>query len=200
MEDLKDIVSKNIIKYRKLSGLTQGELAEKLSYSDKAVSKWERSESLPDIVVLKQIADIFEISVDALLSSEQPKNQEQHLPLIKQKHFLITILSIGIVWVVATICFAFLGMIIPSFKQVWLSFIYAIPASFIVSIVFSFLWGKNWQQALSISGLIWSLAIALFLTFKSINWLIFIIPVPVEILIIIFFSCKDKFFSKNKNN
>ena len=63
MEDLKDIISKNIIKFRKLSGLTQGELAEKLNYSDKAVSKWERSESLPDIVVLKQIADVFEVSV-----------------------------------------------------------------------------------------------------------------------------------------
>lgn len=199
MEELKDIIAKNITKYRKLSGLTQGELAEKLSYSDKAISKWERAESLPDILVLKQIADIFGISVDALLSTEQPKSEEKHLPLLKQKHFLIAILSIGIVWVVATICFAFLGMIIPSFKQVWLCFIFAIPASFIVSVVFSFLWGKNIHQAFSLSGLIWSIALALFLTIKNINiWLVFIIPIPVQILIVIFFSFKDKFFGKTK--
>ena len=68
--DVKLIISKNIIKYRKKMGLTQLELAEKLNYSDKTLSKWERGESMPDIVTLKQLADIFMISVDVLISTE----------------------------------------------------------------------------------------------------------------------------------
>lgn len=67
--DVKLIISKNIIKYRKKMGLTQLELAEKLNYSDKTLSKWERGESMPDIVTLKQLADIFMISVDVLIST-----------------------------------------------------------------------------------------------------------------------------------
>ena len=55
MEDIKKIISKNIQTLRKDADLTQSELAERLNYSDKAVSKWERGESVPDIVVLKQI-------------------------------------------------------------------------------------------------------------------------------------------------
>ena len=67
MTDIKQIVSKNIAILRKQRGLTQLELAERLNYSDKAISKWERGESIPDIVVLKTIADMFEVTVDWLI-------------------------------------------------------------------------------------------------------------------------------------
>ena len=59
MKDLKLVIAKNIAKLRVDSNMTQNELAQKLNYSDKAVSKWERGESLPDISVLVQIAEIF---------------------------------------------------------------------------------------------------------------------------------------------
>ena len=48
----KDILSKNIIMYRKKNNLTQKQLADKLNYSDKVISKWERSESMPDIIAI----------------------------------------------------------------------------------------------------------------------------------------------------
>ena len=64
MEDLKLIIAKNISTLRKAAAMTQFELAEKLNYSDKAVSKWERGESLPDVSVLKAIADIFSVDKD----------------------------------------------------------------------------------------------------------------------------------------
>ena len=59
MDDLKNILAENLIKYRKAANLTQAELAEKINYSDKAVSKWERAAGMPDVDVLKQIADLF---------------------------------------------------------------------------------------------------------------------------------------------
>ena len=51
-EQLKQTVANNIAQLRKSKGLTQLELAERLNYSDKAVSKWERGEGLPDVLVL----------------------------------------------------------------------------------------------------------------------------------------------------
>ena len=58
MEDLKLIIAKNIVMLRRRDGMTQFELAQRLNYSDKAVSKWERGESVPDIAVLKALTDI----------------------------------------------------------------------------------------------------------------------------------------------
>ena len=70
MDELKSVVAENLKALRTTAGLTQGELAERLNYSDKAVSKWERGESLPDVQVLKQLADMYGVGVDYLLSSD----------------------------------------------------------------------------------------------------------------------------------
>ena len=67
-EKLKNLIGKNIAAYRKQAGLTQAGLAEKLNYSDKAVSKWERGESIPDVITLAQLAEQFEITVNELVA------------------------------------------------------------------------------------------------------------------------------------
>ena len=67
-EKLKYQLGANIAAYRKRSRMTQAGLGEKLNYSDKAVSKWERGESMPDVLTLVQMAEIFEIKVDDLLA------------------------------------------------------------------------------------------------------------------------------------
>ena len=77
MNELKVTIANNIANLRKLNGITQSDLAQKLNYSDKAVSKWERGESLPDICVLKQIADSFGVTVDYLLDEHAEKNKEK---------------------------------------------------------------------------------------------------------------------------
>ena len=66
-EKLKQQIGANIAAYRKQAGLTQAGLAEKLNYSDKAVSKWERGESVPDVLTLAQLAEQFGITVNDLL-------------------------------------------------------------------------------------------------------------------------------------
>ena len=199
MEELKSIVAKNLIYYRKLANLTQAELAEKLCYSDKAVSKWERGESLPDVVVLKQIADLYSISVDTLLADNEKKKRsvKDLLPLLKQKHILITLMAIGLVWVVATVVFACIGMVIPDVENVWLAFMYALPASFVVAVVFTEIWGSNISRAVAISGLMWTLALALYLTFGfAKKWLVFIIPIPLQILIVTWYIYRKKYMKK----
>ena len=138
-EDLRVVIGKNILALRQESKMTQQAFGAVFNYSDKAVSKWERGEALPDITVLKQIADLYSISVDTLLADNEKKKRsvKDLLPLLKQKHILITLMAIGLVWVVATVVFACIGMVIPDVENVWLAFMYALPASFVVAVVFT---------------------------------------------------------------
>ena len=130
MKELKDIIANNITKYRKELGLTQLELAERLNYSDKSVSKWERAEGVPDAITLKQLADLFGITVDALMSEEQPKKST--FARIKETVLTrtnIAISSVILAWLVATICFVILRLVFPNATKLWLAFIYALPVS-----------------------------------------------------------------------
>ena len=102
-EKLKYNLAKNLVHYRKLAGLTQLELAQKINYSDKSISKWERAEGAPDIYVLKRLADFYDVSVDALLSGEEEPPMPNHFQ--QKRRILITFLSVGLVWLVATFVF-----------------------------------------------------------------------------------------------
>ena len=96
MEDLKMIIAGNIGKLRREAGITQLELAERLNYSDKAVSKWERGESVPDVITLKQVADLFSVSVDYLLRADHPSEVEAKREYTKRQrrnHTIIAALS-----------------------------------------------------------------------------------------------------------
>ena len=85
MKDIKPTIAKNLSFFRKQSGLTQAELAEKLNYSDKAVSRWEHGDTLPDINVLYQLCDFYGIDMNTLISDdadipiEQPKDFKSSL-------------------------------------------------------------------------------------------------------------------------
>ncbi len=65
-----------IKKLRNEKGLTQKDLGEKLNITDKAISKWERGISFPDIAVLNSLADFFEVDVSELLNGERGKKEK----------------------------------------------------------------------------------------------------------------------------
>ena len=160
-QEFKNTVAKKIAYYRKLEGITQGELAAILNYSDKSVSKWERGEGIPDAYVLSQIAEHFGITLNDLTSEKEPKISGK---FIKKREF-VPYLSIGLVWLVAAVVFFILVILPFDIKKEWLTFIYAIPASFIVATVFACLWYGLVARAVSISGIIWGTFAAVFLTF-----------------------------------
>ena len=185
--EFKRIVADNIAYYRKQMGLTQLQLAEKLNYSDKAISKWERGESLPEVYVLHSLASFFGVTLnDFLTVGRKPRT-----PLTIKTRILISILSAGIVWLVATVIFVLTNLIEPNIDfDIWLVFIYAIPLSSIVLLVFSLLWGNNrlsfaFVTALSV-GLTLSIYLSLFKFYPHI-WYIFIVLVPIEILALFWF-------------
>ena len=70
MENVNITLAANILKYRKKSGLSQDELAQKLGVTFQAVSKWENAKAAPDIAFLPMMADIFGCRIDELFSRE----------------------------------------------------------------------------------------------------------------------------------
>ena len=111
MEPIKSTIAKNIVRLRQASGMTQAELAAKLNYSDKAVSKWERGESLPDVAVLAQIADLFQVSMDWLVRGDSIGAE----PAVKQRsrinRTLVTLMSILMVWLIAALIFTVIHLV-----------------------------------------------------------------------------------------
>ena len=109
MTDYRYIIAKNLISLRVAAKLTQAEVAVRLSYSDKAVSKWERAESIPDIAVLKTIADMYGVTVDYLLEehdkSELPETEKPRRRMTRNQ-MLITFISLLGIWFVAVSSFA----------------------------------------------------------------------------------------------
>ena len=67
-------IGETIASLRKQKGMTQNELAEKMNVTDKAVSKWERDLSCPDINTISKLADILDVSVEELLKAKKKEN------------------------------------------------------------------------------------------------------------------------------
>ncbi len=188
MSEFKAVVARNITDLRKSNNWTQTELAEKLNYTDKAVSKWERAESLPDITVLKNIADIFSVSVDYLL--EETHKSEKSIPAViskvkKRNQIIITSLSTMLVFLIATVVFVVLGLLNVNLP-IWMAYVYALPAAAVVLIVFNSIWGKRIWNFVFITLLVWSILLCIYMSFLSENiWLIFLIGIPAQIIILL---------------
>lgn len=182
MEELKNIIADNLINLRKANKLTQLELAEKLNYSDKAISKWERGESLPDIVILKQLADMYGVSVDYILQHHSEEVKEKYRrprPELNNK-LIITLLACLSVWLLATILY--INFKIMFDKYYWMIWIWALPATSVILIVFSSLWGKKSMIITSVSFLIWSLILGFYLQFLQYNiWTLFLLGIPAQL-------------------
>ena len=194
-----ELLAKNLAYYRKASGLTQLELAEKFNYSDKSVSKWERGEGFPDVFVLKSLADFYGISVDDFYLEEKKKITSQNHSLTKQIY--IKLLSVGIGWAVTLIAFFLLNTLLPPDAkfQTWLNFIYGALITGIILLVWDFIYHHRFLRLIDTSIIIWMGALTLYLTTLVIlgpqhNYpLIFVVGVPLEILEIVWFL-----FRRNK--
>lgn len=190
--ELKNIVAKNLVDLRKNAGFTQIEIAEKLNYSDKAVSKWERGESLPDVETIKKLADLYGVSVDALLREQKDITKRIYkYALTPSQRMLIILISVGLVWAVATTVFSVLCWVNVDELMASYSFILALPVTFIVIIVFNSLWGKVWINLLAASALLWTTALCIYLLVSlSYRWLCFIVPIPLQVVLIFFYGLK----------
>lgn len=167
MEDIKNIIVKNISTLRQMNKMTQMELGEKLNYSDKAVSKWERGESMPDISVLVEIAQIFGVTLDSLVRAENIKRavNECKSEEIKYNRRAISYISESLVFLIAIFAFIITTLIIQKTTFQWLYLVYALPIDLIVKLVFNSVWFNPRRNYLIISALMWSILAAIHITF-----------------------------------
>lgn len=196
MEELKFVISSNLIKLRKHNKLTQAELASFVGYSDKSVSKWETGETTPSVEILKALADFYNVTVDDLLSENfQP---EKHFTTKERRYsrLVIALLGISTIWIIAVVAFVFTDFIYNTSTHPWMLFIYATPISLILAIIFNSIWGNKPFTFVLISLLLWTTLASLFLTFlmySNMNiWAMFLIGVPVQVSIILWSKIKKK--------
>jgi len=193
-EDIKQNFSKNLIELRKANNLTQLNLAEKLNYTDKAVSKWEVGSVLPDVDTMVQIAEFFGVTVNDLIYPKKQKARKRFF----RNHVFITLGSFAIVWFLASILFFVLDSSL-SLTRTWIIFIVAIPVSFVVLIVFTAMWFKKIWLSLSVSGFFWGLLLTIYLAIFNFDlWFIFIIGVVGELIIIFWSQIKKISYLKKK--
>ena len=186
MSDIKEILAKNLTELRIKKNLTQSQLAEKLNYTDKSVSKWEHAETTPPIDVLKQLADLYEVSLDYLVSEEPDDSFDKTYNNKKNvmNKIIITILATSLVWLIGTILYVY-GMVFLN-ESYWILFITAVPFSAIVLLVFNGIWGKRRFVFILTSVLIWSILASIYLGFIKYNiWSVFILGIPLQISVIL---------------
>lgn len=186
MENLNEIFSKNITRLRNAHHLTQFELGAKLNYSDKAVSRWERGEAIPDAKVLVGLSEIFGVTVDDLLRNDEVESSKVLTEKQRRDNkTIIPLIAFLGVWTLALVTFVVLNICNITY---WMVFVYALPVSLIVLLVFSAIWWNKKLNALFVSLLCWSIILCIYLAFLNHNWwLLFVIGAPVQILVILGF-------------
>lgn len=185
---LKNIIAQNIAELRRNNNMTQLELAEKLNYSDKAVSKWERGESIPDVAILKNIADIFLVTVDYLLEETHKKEAPPAGRTVtrKRRRGVIAWLGVLLVWMVATIAFVAIQLLTSRVGVAWLTFVWSVPASMVVWLVMNSVWFNRRRNYLIVSLLMWALLAATHVTLLvyGVNvWLVYLLGIPAQVII-----------------
>lgn len=176
-EELKSRVGASIARLRRERGMTQAELAERINYSDKAVSKWERAESLPDVLTLISLAEQLDTDLNTLtgMTAEPqpetaavpeavPEKEQPRKPAKKHRtadRGVIQQLSSVLVWVVAL----FLYMVLDAFgvKNLWLLFVVAVPANAIVLLSLRSAWKLYGMNRILISVILWGTLLTIYL-------------------------------------
>ena len=181
-EELKMTVGSSIARLRREKGMTQADLAERINYSDKAVSKWERGESLPDVLTLWNLAQHLGTDLNTLtgtaavsVSPEPVPAPEVPAEMPEKKRprrytadrSVIQKLCSILVWVVAL----FLYMILEAFgvKNLWLLFVAAVPANAIVLLSLRSAWRCYGWNRILISVILWGVLLTLYLLLLTVS-------------------------------
>ena len=189
INELKLNVAQNIFYLRTVNNMTQSELGEKLNYSDKAISKWERAEGLPDAFVLTKIGEIFGVTVDYLLNEhkEQDKKIETR-PKSRLKRHISGIVLWGII---AVAMLLMVVLYLTTDTLYWQIIIYSLPLTFSVQLILCAVWWKDRDTFFFASLLVWSVLATIYVAMLSQNnWQLFLIGIPLQIIVFLCYRMK----------
>ena len=193
LSELKLVSASNIIRLRTEAHLTQAELGAKLNYSDKTISKWERGEAIPDAYVLTQIAALFDVSVDYLLSShdkwEAPIEEDEQMKKPRYSEWKIILLAVISVWTGFLTAFVALWI----FGIIWWEiFLVALPASIVVLTVLLSVFRRRRYLSWCISALVFSILLLIFAAIPDMRWWqLLILTIPAELIVFLSFHLRE---------
>lgn len=194
-KDIKQIVAKNLANLRKNKKITQTELAEQFGYSDKAISKWENGDTLPDIQTLYQLCEFYNVTLDFLVSEQSFDEKIKYINHLNKKviinNSLIELLYCSFVWILAVIIYVYLY----TFSEInyWQIFIWAIPATTIVMLLFTKVRKQKLYTFIVRSLFFWTLVTACYIQFIEYNiWPLFFLMIPIQVALILTIAINDK--------
>lgn len=197
-QSLEQIVAANLADLRRTKGWTQAELAEKINYSDKSVSKWERGEGLPDLKVLSQLCNLYGVTLDSLV---RPEGSAQELARKKPKkniapRVITELLAISVVFLIATVVYVSLSKYNP-----WTCFVWALPASFGLVALLNVRWKFRVCAIVFGSVFVWTLIAAVYLQLLQYNlWMLFLVGIPTQAAVILGSQLNIKKLFRKENN
>ena len=201
MTNLNVIIANNLVYLRKKAGLTQSELGEKFSYTDKTVSRWENGSVTPSVETLKDIADFYGVSLDYLTSEHHSSKEFESVinKTINAKNKIIIIaLNVTVLWLIAITIYVAsiynIGTTDMDINRWWTVFLWTIPLSFLYMALLtrrSFK-GSKWILVF-LSAFVWTILAASFVTFLYAGnyWYLFFIGVPVQVALILIGKLKN---------
>ncbi len=197
LEDLKLVVASNLIKLRQAAGMTQAELGEKLNYSDKTVSKWERADSMPDAFVLLRLSEIYGTTVDALLSEAAPwqdpveaEREAERAALPKFSSRVVTMVAIAGIWTMAVLMFVIFWLAMDIL--LWQVFAVAVPISLITLLVLNSVWNKGRHNLIIVMALVACAAALVVLLLPKHPWQVFLVLIPAEVVVVLSFHIRSR--------
>lgn len=207
MDELKLVCASNMILLRQKAGLTQAELGEKLNYSDKSVSKWERAEAIPDAFVLTRLAEIYGVTVDDILRPadtwEQQQKKKKAEEEARSRRFsasVVSMVAIAGIWTMAVMMFVIFWLALDSIQ--WLIFPCAATVSLVALLVFNSIWNEGRGNMILVMVLVAAVVALVYLFLLQRNpWQLFLILAPAELLVFLCFQVRNglKLFKKRKN-
>lgn len=184
MKEIKQIVAENLVALRKKSGLTQNELAEKMNYSDNSISRWERGDLSPSLENLQKFSEVYNVPIEYLLKEHIIENLTKEGKSLRARKICTVLLCLVFVWFLATSLFVYSKTFLG--QNYWLVFIWALPLSCLVLLLFNRYWGKFVFKSIIMSAFLWSTILGVYLAYLKYNmYLLFILAVPLQIALIL---------------
>lgn len=189
--DIRQIISNNLIALRKKHNLTQIELAEKLNYSDNAISRWERMEVMPSIETLEKISEIFGVSLAGLISVNAKEIEEKkHKEQIADR-LATYLIYVSLILLVATVIFVYAR--IKMNESLWQIFVWSVPCICLVIMPLNSLFGKHIFKFVVFSIFLWTFITSIYIQFLDLNmFMIFLIGIPIQAALAIWSFIKPK--------
>ena len=205
---LKQIVAENLTALRKNKGLTQLELAEKFNYSDKAVSKWEKGDTTPDIETLQALADFYGVTIDYFTHEGSRKEKEIYVTTKPKMNRPLVCFYYSLIAPIVAILFYVLVLFFGH-QNMWTIWTWMLAADSILLFVLSCVFFSRGVKSFFGSLMTWLIVLATYLQLGYslplpqgyLLWEVFLLPIPITIAFVIYgYTGKKKAETKEETS